>query len=647
MAKIFEMSPHLADLIAAGEVVERPGSVVKELAENSIDAGATSITVEIRSGGMAMIRVTDNGCGIAAEDVETAFLRHATSKLRDERGLESIGTLGFRGEALAAIAAVSRVELITRERGASEGTRIVVEGGVTAEKSPVGCPEGTTIIIRDLFYNTPARLKFMKNDRAEGSNVTSVVTRIALSHPEVSVRYIKEGKEECHTPGDGRMDSCVYSTLGRDIARGLLRAEGGNDGIEVTGLVSSPAGCRGNRTWQFFFLNGRFIKSKLLQAALEQAYKNSLFTGRFPVCVLDIRMSPSAVDVNVHPTKMEVRFTDERKAFDAVYWTVRSALERENSSAEIDLSRSTEKMIKHVLEERPAQPAEKKNPFERTTSRPAFLSGTAEQLRKDYGVNAFKPSAPAFAQASAFGKDSAPKRSELHDGTRVPYQTSIPMPPATHVPAAGGVKTEEQRPVQPAPSEKEEEKQELSFRFIGEAMDTYLLVEKDGSIFVIDKHAAHERMLFDRLKATVGEPQSQMLISPIVCSVGVDDASILEENEELLSRYGFDISNFGDGSVILRRVPADIDMGDPSAFMEELAESLRKEGKLGLEAMRDGVMHTVACKAAIKAGTPSEPESVYGLVEKVLRGEVRYCPHGRPVMMEITKAQLDRSFKRI
>jgi len=618
MAKIYEMPPHLADLIAAGEVVERPGSVVKELCENSIDAGASSVTVEIRGGGMSFIRVTDNGCGIAPEDAETAFLRHATSKLRDERGLEAIRTLGFRGEALAAIAAVSRVELLTRERGADAGTRLTLEGGKVTGKSPEGCPDGTTMIVRDLFYNTPARLKFMKNDRAEGTNVSSVVLRLALSHPEVSFRYLREGTEECHTPGDGKLRSCVYSVLGRDFAAGLLEAEGSGDGYEVSGFVTAPSACRGNRSWQFFFLNGRFIRSKLLQAALEQAYRNQLFTGRYPACALDIRTSPSAVDVNVHPTKTEVRFLDEKKAFDAVYWAARGALEKGAAPA-APAEDAVPPAAPAASESAPAPRASGAQPVSaKAEPRSGFFKSVpAAQFRSAYAGGAKSGFSTAVPPAREAAAPAAPVRDEL----RAPYQTAIDLPGET--------------------------RGEPPFRLIGEAMDTYLIAEKGGSIFLIDKHAAHERIIFDRLKREKREAASQVLLTPAVCRPGGDAAERLLENKALLSEFGIELDDFGGGCVALRQVPADIDEGDPDALLEELARALEEGGRRGLEGMRDGVMHTVACRAAIKAGKRSEPAAVLDLVRRVLSGEVKYCPHGRPVCMEITKAELDRGFKRI
>ena len=652
MAKIFEMPPHLADLIAAGEVVERPGSVVKELVENSIDAGAGSVTVEIKNGGMSYIRVTDNGSGIAPEDTETAFLRHATSKLRDQRGLEAIGTLGFRGEALAAIAAVSRIELLTRERGTREGTRLTLEGGRVTGRAPAASPEGTSMVVRDLFFNTPARLKFMKNDRAEGSNVTAVVARLALSHPEISIKYVKDGREEYHTPGDGRLQSCVYSILGRDTAKSLLAAENVTDGITVKGYVSTPAGCRGNRSWQFFFVNGRFIKSRLLQTALEQAYKNSLFTGRYPVCVLELDMSYAAVDVNVHPTKMEVRFSDERHAFDAVYWAVRGALERESAPPELEISKGTLSAVRGAEE------------------REAPVSGPADMEYSNHG-----PAGRSLGGATGGFRTRVPAVSESRSSLQVsePHiavygQTHIDMPrvnPRTPQGEADGVPERGYAPGtgrdgstvgldmptaarehSKAPEDAARDPQARGYRFIGEALATYLIVERGDSIILIDKHAAHERVIFDTLRERGHEAASQVLLSPVICQVDEETARVIGENGELLSEFGFEIDDFGDGAVAIRQIPSDIDLGDGAALVEELAEKLRNGGRRDLESMRDGVMHTVACKAAIKAGRSSDPREVMGLIDKVMRGDVRYCPHGRPVSMELTRSQLDRGFKR-
>ena len=608
------LDPHLADMIAAGEVVERPASVVKELLENAFDAGAHNVTVEIRGGGAPFIRVSDDGCGMSPEDAGVAFLRHATSKLRDERGLEAIGTLGFRGEALAAVSAVARVELTTREQGAAEGTYLALDAGNVTAKRPEGCPDGTTITVRDLFFNTPARLKFMKNDRAEGAAVTAAVLRCALSHPEISLRYIKDGKEECHTPGDGRLDSCIYSTLGRDFAAGLLKAESADGEAQVTGYVSAPSACRGNRSWQIFFLNGRCIKSRLLQAAVEQAYRNVLFTGRFPACVLFITMKLSAVDVNVHPTKAEVRFANEKAAFDGVYWAVKNALAGEERKAELAIPEPV--IPANVLQHAAAAP---RSDF--------FKTIPAETYRKAAPQSGAKP--------YVYGSERANSWANVKDPTNVLYQTKFTMPAAKTAvsDAEETVRVPEARP-----------REEDDFRLVGEALDTYVIVERGESLYLIDKHAAHERVNFDRLKSAEREIAAQLLLTPAVCAVGAEAAEILEENAALLAGFGFEVDRFGPDSVAVRQLPAEVDEKDAGPLMEELAEKL-KTGR-DIDDIRDGIMASMACKAAIKAGRRSDPQELYGLVRRVLSGEVRYCPHGRPVVMELTKSQLDRGFKR-
>ena len=626
MAKILKLDPHVADLIAAGEVVERPASVIKELMENSIDAGATVMTVEIQGGGMTYIRVTDNGCGIAPEDAETAFLRHATSKLRDQRGLEAIGTLGFRGEALAAIASVARVELMTRERGAQAGVSLTLEGGAVTDRSPAGCPEGTTMIIRDLFFNTPARLKFMKTDRAEGAGCSAAVLRCALSHPEISVRYIRDGKEECHTPGDGRMDSCIYSLFGRQFAAGLIETATEAEGVKVEGYVCAPHAARGNRSYQFFIVNGRSVRSRALQAALEQAYKNSLFTGRFPSCVLYITLSPAAVDVNVHPTKTEVRFLYEKQVFDGVYYAAQNALQHETKSAEVAVSPGTRRAV--------APPK---------TESAGFASMSAEEYRSSAAPAprpAKKPASYAVPAASLF------REARSHDTVRdsvqnayrpVPERSPAPMP--EHRPAPAPEPEPEQTAIADMPAAE-------AWRLIGEAMDTYILVERGTSLWLIDKHAAHERIRFDRLKAAGGETMTQTLLAPIVCRTGREDTALLLDNAALLSRFGLGVEAFGEDAVALREIPADLLPADAEAALSEICELLKKGGADD-SARTDAIMHTVACKSAVKAGMKSDPAELRVLVQKVMSGEIRYCPHGRPVAVELTKAALDKSFKRI
>ncbi len=602
MSKIQVLPPHVADLIAAGEVVERPGSVVKELMENSIDAGATVLTVEIKNGGMTYIRVTDNGCGMSSEDAQTAFLRHATSKLKNERGLEAISTLGFRGEALAAIASVSRVTLKTREKDSPEGTEVRLEAGEITDVSPSGCAYGTTMIVENLFYNTPARLKFMKNDRAEGLAVTGAVLKEALSHPEVSVRYIRDGKEECHTAGDGRPASCLYTLFGNDVFSGMLPAETDMDGVKVSGFVSSPGSARGNRTHQFFFVNNRYVKSKTLQAALEQAYKNSLFTGKYPACVLYITIPPGEVDVNVHPAKTEVRFLREKAVFDGVYYAALAALDRQHDRGELSL------------------PEEKPPVMKGRVSVPSggFKTVSAESYRSGGGMR------PVSVERGFF------RRPAVRDYS-VPYTVTPkkPMP-------------------EPEPEEQASFLPEApKWRIIGEALKTYIIVEVQDGIVLIDKHAAHERMIFDRLKAAGDKPMTQILLAPVIFPLSPEDMDVLTENTDFFRELGFEAEEFSSGRAAVREAPEDVDAADIPETVTEICEKLRSGKTADAATRRDEALHTIACKAAIKAGKRSETPEMQVIVESVMHDEVRYCPHGRPVAMDITKAQIDKGFKRI
>ncbi len=633
MPNINILPPLVADMIAAGEVVERPGSVVKELLENAVDAGAKNVTVELRGGGSAYIRVTDDGCGMSPEDAGVAFLRHATSKLRDARGLEAIGTLGFRGEALAAISAVSRIELTTRERGAESGTFVSLEAGDIQEMRPAGCPEGTTMIVRDLFFNTPARFKFLKSDRTEAQNCVAVALKAALAHPEVSVKCIRDGQEQFFSPGDGRADSCVYSLLGRETAQGFLKAEAEVDGVRVSGYVSSPRAGRGNRGMQHFFCNGRPIRSLTLQTALEQAYKNSLMVGRFPACVLYVTLSCAAVDVNVHPTKSEVKFSDEHRVFDAVYHAALGALERENAL--------------------PAQPKESGTPrFVRESEPPRAPSRTDVQARSTVP----KPREGFYRQMTA-----QEFREELRDGLgsatracteRTPSERTGGMLPEIprrqrEQPGARIDRPDRAEPPKPQPRSEESGSEAPEFRLVGEAFACYILVERGEDLIFIDKHAAHERILFDRLKAQKRSLMSQMLLVPVTMSPGAGDTELLLENAPLLEKLGFELEAFGSDSVVLRAVPAETDSGDARAMLEEILDRLKNAERPDPDAALDEILHTVACKAAIKAGRSSTPEELKALAERVLSGEVRYCPHGRPVSFTRSKRELDKLFGRL
>ena len=631
MSVINILSPHVADMIAAGEVVERPASVIKELCENALDAGAKNVTVEIRGGGATLIRVTDDGCGMSPEDAGVAFLRHATSKLHDERGLEAIATMGFRGEALAAISAVSKIRLVTRERGAAEGTLVTLEAGEIAEMQPFGCPEGTTMEVRDLFYNTPARQKFMKSDRAEASACQTAALRCALAHPEVSFRFIRDGEEQFFSPGDGREDSCIYSLLGRAVATDMLKCAGDNDGVRVSGYVSSPSAGRGNRSAQYFFCNGRAIRSQLLQAALEQAYRNTLLTGRYPSCVLYLTLSYGSVDVNVHPAKTEVKFSEERKVFDAVYYAVLSAL-------------TGEERTKAPAAELPADIRPKENFYQSMSAEQFRANGYAAAPDKSGAKSAAKYTESAGTPAS-YAKPASGAWKPT--GLRAPdpaWQTRLDLSPARPTPsepkavAVTGFEPPAGTRIVEKAVQNVEKPRLPDHKIVGEAMKTYIIVEVGDELLLIDKHAAHERMIFDRLKAQDRSIMAQTLLAPVTIRPDGADGELIERYGELFASLGFEIEPFGAEEYVVRALPADVDAADVAPAIEEICEKLRR----GKE-----ILHTVACKAAIKAGWDNSREELERVVASVLSGAVKYCPHGRPVSAVVTKKELDKLFRRI
>ncbi|NCE63627.1 DNA mismatch repair endonuclease MutL [Pseudoflavonifractor sp. 524-17] len=623
MPRIHPLPPHVADLIAAGEVVERPASVAKELIENAIDAGASHVTVEIQHGGMSLLRVTDNGCGIPGEEAETAFLRHATSKVQTEQDLEAIGTLGFRGEALAAIAAVSRISLLTRTAEEAAGTALELEGGVMTGREEAGCPQGTTMLVRDLFYNTPARLKFMKKDAAEGAAVFAAVQHLALSHPEVSIRFLRDGRQELHTPGDSRLESAVYAVLGRDIALGMVPVKSSGGGLTVEGYVSLPACCRGTRGCQHFFVNGRFVKSRTMTAALEEAYANQRMVGKFPGCVLHLTARLNTVDVNVHPTKQEVKFSSERNIFDGVYYAVRSALGA-------DRTRPAVRLEEAPAQARPARPAPEIQETQAVppAKRPSLglcpRSNPAQGGRLSLH-DAARPVAPALRPQEASEPDPAPAPR--------PERTSTPPPPSSEP-------QREPPPEPPAPAEP------LPWRLAGEVFQTYILVEQGDAVFLIDKHAAHERIHFDRLKAEGAAPMSQVLLTPAVFTPPPEEGAILLQHLDLLAQFGFVAEDFGGGALIVRQCPDYIDAGEAEGVLCQLAAQLSAGGRADPAAARDALLHTMACKAAVKGGQKNSPAELEKVAQAVMSGEVKYCPHGRPVAITLTRAQLERQFKR-
>ena len=653
MADIKVLDSHIADLIAAGEVVERPASVAKELMENAIDAGARKVTVEIAHGGMTFLRVTDDGCGIPADQLPTAFLRHATSKLRTEYDLEAIGTLGFRGEALAAIAAVSRIEVMTCAADAPMGSSLTIEGGEFGPVEEAGCPVGTTIVVRDLFFNTPARLKFLKKDAAEGAAVFAVVQRVALSHPEVSVKFIRDGRQEMLTPGDGQLKSAIYAVLGRELALGFREVKATGEEMTVTGFVSLPACCRGSRNYQFFFVNGRQVKSRLMMAALEEAYQNQKMVGKFPGCVLHLETKLNAVDVNVHPAKTEVKFGNERQVFSAVYHAVLSALEGDKSHVRMqnearpeNAPRRTVNILDSVTpnqvriqanitrlnEKKPVTGVELNDVMKprfapsvslRSTAPPEGEPGPSQSA----SLTALPKGEPRVTPSVGFA-DSSPLKGE----PRASVAETAPVPEVSTKPEP----VVDAAPVEPDP---------IPWRMAGEVLNTYIVVEQGDSVFFIDKHAAHERMNFDRMKAQGYEPMKQTLLTPVICRMTEPERQVLLSHGELLEEFGFDVEELGN-ALAVRQVPFDIAPGEVEETLSEIAAKLLDGRRVDPAAARDELLHTMACKAAIKGGWRSGEKELKVLVRAVMAGEVKYCPHGRPVAIELTKKDLEKQFKR-
>lgn len=663
MPKIQQLSSHVADLIAAGEVVERPASVVKELTENAIDAGATRITIEIQNGGMTLIRISDNGCGMALEDARIAFLRHATSKIRTKDDLAAISTLGFRGEALAAISAVSRIDLLTKAAD-TPGVSLHLDAGQITQEDPAGCPEGTTILVRDLFYNTPARMKFMKSDQAEASAVFLAVQQQALAHPEIAFRFLKDGQEQLSTAGSGDRMSAIYTVFGREIANGMVEVKGSWEQFSVRGYVTKPTCTRGNRSYQYFFVNSRFIKSRMLSAALEEAYKNQLMVGRFPACVLEIDLPVQAVDVNVHPAKTEVKFLSERGAFDAVHYAVLSALNKAPGRPAVKLPTTKQEASVQTAQSVPKTgffqtqtPAE----FRRTASAAEEnpFASSARPASKPVSVFVDEPSFLSAALASPMQIPArSPKKAEAQPSaiiTPLPEEPTldarVPMTPPPDKPRTVAVEPppEEKAPSIPA-SEPEQQAlsiPEVPFRVIGETMNTYILVEQADSLLLIDKHAAHERVLFEKLKAEDHPVMPQLLLEPLALHLTKPEAEAVLENAALLESLGFEVSEFSDLQLVLRQIPSELSPEDACAALEAFAEDLLGGKRPSQGDLRDNLLHTMACKAAIKAGWHTEPTEREALVREVLsRDDIKYCPHGRPVCIELTRKELEKQFKR-
>ena len=636
MPKILQLSPHIANLIAAGEVVERPASVVKELLENAVDAGASKITVEIRDGGMTFLRVTDNGCGMAPEDARTAFLRHATSKLRTAEDLAAISTMGFRGEALAAIASVSRIDLLTKTPGSLTGTSLQLEAGQIVEESEAGCPDGTTIIIRDLFFNTPARMKFMKADSVEGSRVAAAVQLQALAHPEVAVSFIRDGKQTLSTPGTGGLEAAVYCVYGRECAQ-MIKVESRWEGYSLTGYVSKPTDARPSRNLQTFFVNDRPVKSRLLMAALEEAYRNQLMVGKFPACVLHLNLPATAVDVNVHPAKTEVKFLSEKKVFDCIHYGVLAALNKTPDRPQVQFAKPAAEPVRPapqpVAPAHPA-PAPKKNESFFRTMTPAEFKTFSGAL-----ADAPQPKPQAAIATVSMLERPAP----------LPVREPI-MTPAVEIPEAPKPVA---CPVEPEPQPLETEQTAMAmpevdaWRMVGELYQSYVIVEEGDNAFLIDKHAAHERILFDKLKAHQETISSQTLLTPIPVRLSAEAAAELLSNKDVLDELGFEIDEFGENTVLLRQIPMDLSPEDAAEAAETLAADLLNGRHESKDTVRDEILHTVACKAAIKAGWHTDERELLALVKQVMaREDLKYCPHGRPICITLSKKQLEKQFKR-
>ena len=629
MSKIIQLSPHIANLIAAGEVVERPASVVKELLENAVDAGASQVTLEIRDGGMTFLRVTDNGCGMSPEDVKTAFLRHATSKLKTAEDLAAIVTMGFRGEALAAVASVSRIDVMTKTPGAICGTSLSLEAGVITEESEAGCPDGTTIIVRDLFFNTPARMKFMKSDTVESGKVAAAIQMQALAHPEVAFRFLRDGKEVLSTPGTGSLEAAVYCVYGRDSGR-LVPLDSKWENYTLSGFVSKPTDARPSRALQTFFVNGRPVKSRLMIAALEEAYRNQIMTGKFPACVLHLHLPANAVDVNVHPAKTEVKFLNEKAVFDCIHYGVLGALNKAPDRPQIQFQKPAAPM--QAPAPAPAKPvaAPTQETFFRTMSTQEYKSFAAAVKE------APKPSPLAAAAVAAAVEQTAIP--PVREAVQIPRPAPTPAP--IPVPAPAPAPEPEQVVMESMP-------QDIPWRFVGELYNSYILVEQGEEAYLIDKHAAHERILFEKLKANQEAISAQALLTPITHRSSPDAVAVLLDNQQLLEELGFEIQEFGENTLLIRQIPMDLDGSQAADALEALAADLRYGRKEQKDSVRDELLHTVACKAAIKAGWKSSEEELLVLAKQVLsRDDLKHCPHGRPICVSLSKKQLEKQFKR-
>lgn len=644
MPKINVLPKEVYSLIAAGEVVERPMSIVKEMIENSIDAGAKHITVEIKNGGTTYIRITDDGCGIAGEDVKKVFISHATSKISTGSDLDSIATLGFRGEAMASIAAVAKVELLTKAENEETGVRYEIAGGEELDFSDAGCPQGTTVVVRDIFFNVPARMKFLKKDVTEGNSVQGIVERIAISNPDISFRFIREGRQAMITAGNGDLKSTIYSVYGSEFSETLVPVEYFYSGMRLTGYVSRPHQSRKSRAMQFFFINGRLVDSRLAKAALEQAYKNLIMVGRFPACVLNIEMDTKLVDVNVHPAKIEVRFVNEKPIFDLIYYGVKTAVEQQDTVKEGKLSdnsissvygnqikTNSSKIDFFKKEEKPNQLK-----FSSASPKTWSLASPKAQLRRETSEE--ENIKKDIKEESVFDKPiEAKEKAEIKtEQIEIPVQNNAfsenTQPVTEEIDSSVIVDEKDDAPV---------------FRVVGEAFRTYIIVEIENDLYYIDKHAAHERMNFEKLKAE-SNISSQLLLMPVAVKLSAEEYSVITDNIPLLSKCGFEVEDFGNLSVIVRETPSMLDGSDIKDLILEIAEKLLRH-KTDIEPDKmDWIFHSTACRSAVKGGDYTSEKERELFVEKLLSmPDIRYCPHGRPVMIKISRYELEKQFGRI
>lgn len=636
MARINVLPKEIYQLIAAGEVVERPSSVVKEMIENSLDAGAKNITLEIKNGGSTYIRITDDGCGIERDDVRKVFISHATSKISKKDDLNSIATLGFRGEAMASISAVSKVELLTKAENEEIGTRYEIAGGEELEFDDAGCPNGTTIVVRDIFFNTPARMKFLKKDVTEGNQVAGIVDRMAISHPEISFRFIRDGKQVLITSGNGDLKSTVYSVLGKEMSDSLMSVDYSFNDMRITGFVSKPTASRKSRAGQYFYINNRIVKSKTAMAALEQAYKNTIMVGRFPACVLNIELNPAQVDVNVHPAKTEVRFANEKPIFDLVYYAVKTAIENDRTVKEVEFKENPiyRQESKNVYQNNDNKSFQAKFDFFKKKDEPPSQQVIKTKPRENFWqVEAPKPE-------YKIARDEKPK-------ARVDINIEYEEP--EEISTAKSEDAPKERDIEKVviTDEKDNENFIPNFKLIGEAFKTYLIVEIENELYFIDKHAAHERMNFERFKAQA-TVETQMLLAPVVVNLTKDEFIAISENIELIKKCGFELEEFGESQIIVRAIPSLVDGDSVKDLMLEIAQKLLEHKTDILPDKIDWIYHSASCRGAVKAGDYTSRQEQEMFVKKLLSmPNIRFCPHGRPVFIKMSKYDIEKQFGRV